>query len=251
MNAPTTARERPVDVVVVVPVHRNAATLGALVTRLHRALDHTPGGWAVRLVVDACPEGSAALATALAAGDPQVRVTVLTRNVGQHQALRRGMLDEPDARAWVCMDADLQDPPEAVPHLLAALHSSGADGVFAGRRGAYESRGRRLTGSAHRRVLAALTGLPTDAGAFLALAAPLRQAVLAAMSQGAPSIVVAAGVDPLRVVSIPVQRDTRTAGSSSWTPRARLRQSLRTLAWAGRRPAPARRPRSPRGTSAA
>jgi len=31
---------------------------------------------------------------------------------------------------------------------------------------------------------------------------------------------------------VPVARDTRTEGSSAWTPRARLRQSVRSLSWA-------------------
>jgi hypothetical protein len=34
---------------------------------------------------------------------------------------------------------------------------------------------------------------------------------------------------------VPVARDRRTVGTSAWTPRARLRQSVRSLGWALRR----------------
>ena len=214
---------------VVVPVHRNATTLAELVARLAAALEDRD--WQLLLVVDASPDDSADVGRALAAADPRVRVTVLERNVGQHRALALGLAACPDAQAWVCLDADLQDPPEAVPALLDRLAAGGVDAVFAGRRGTYEGRLRLLTGRAHRAVLARLTGLPPDAGAFLALGPRARQAVLAAQ---APSLVAAVGAARLPVTSVPVRRDARELGRSSWTARARLRQSVRTLAWAAR-----------------
>ena len=214
---------------VVVPVHRNAATLPALVARLAAALDGRD--WSVLLVVDASPDDSAEVAGRLAAADPRVRVTVLERNVGQHRALALGLAACPGATSWVCLDADLQDPPEAVPALLDGLGDGQVAAVFAGRRGAYEGPLRLLTGRAHRAVLARLTGLPPDAGAFLALGPQAREAVLAAQ---APSLVAAIGAARLPVVSVPVRRDARAQGGSSWTAGKRLRQSLRTLAWAAR-----------------
>ncbi|MDD7921241.1 glycosyltransferase [Actinomycetospora callitridis] len=219
-------------VAVVVPVHRNGATLEELVSRVAAALDGRV--WRVRLVVDACPEGSGAVARDLALRDPRVRVTELTVNVGQHAALRRGLADEPGAAAWVCLDGDLQDPPEALPALLAELPDR--DVVFGGRRGAYETSGRRLTGRLHRRLVAALTGLPHDAGAFVVLGPRAREAVLSAAGDGAPSVVVALGPRTpsgagLRLASRPVVRASRPVGASAWTSRARVRQSVRTLRW--------------------
>jgi glycosyltransferase involved in cell wall biosynthesis len=218
-------------VAVVVPVYRNAATLEALVARLGTAL--AGRDWRLRLVVDACPSGSAEVALRLAATDPRVAVTGLTVNGGQHAALRQGLADEPDADVWVCMDADLQDPPEAVPLLLDRLAVGDVEAVFAGRRGAYESWLRRVTGGLHRRVAARLTGLPPDAGAFLALGPAVRSAVLAAPAS--PSVVLAVGVARRPVTSVPVARDVRPEGRSAWTARARLGQSVRSLWWALRR----------------
>ena len=220
------------SVAVVVPVYRNAATLPALVARLDAALT---GDWRLRLVVDACPGGSGAVADALAATDHRIRVSHLPCNVGQHRAIVHGLVAEADAGAWVCMDADLQDPPEAIPLLLSTLDERGVAGVFAGRRGAYESVGRRVTGTLHRRVLTALTGLPVDAGAFFAMDRSLRDAVVAGLrNRGAPSVVVAAGRSGLPLTSVPVRRDVRAEGRSAWTSRARLRQSAGTLWWAAR-----------------
>jgi undecaprenyl-phosphate 4-deoxy-4-formamido-L-arabinose transferase len=215
-------------VAVVVPVYRNAATLPALVDRLGAAL--AGRDWRLRFVVDACPADSAEVAQRLAG--PRVAVTVLPVNGGQHAALARGLTLETDASAWVCMDADLQDPPEAVPLLLDRLARGDVEAVFAGRRGSYESRARRATGGLHRRVAARLTGLPPDAGAFLALGPRVRSAVLAAE---APSVVLAVGLARRPVTSVPVARDVRPEGRSAWTARARLAQSVRSLGWALRR----------------
>jgi polyisoprenyl-phosphate glycosyltransferase len=220
-------------VAVVVPVYGNEPTLRPLADRLAAALDGHD--WRLRLVIDASPDDSAAVARALAAGDPRIGVTELAVNVGQHRALARGLADEPDADAWVCLDADLQDPPEAVPLLLDRLARGDVGAVFAGRRGSYESAARRLTGTLHRRIAARLTGLPPDAGAFLAMGPEVRQAVVAAVAGGAPSVVLAVVRAGERTTSLPVPRDVRPEGRSAWTGRARLRQSVRSLAWAARR----------------
>jgi glycosyltransferase involved in cell wall biosynthesis len=220
-----------VTVAVVVPVYRNAATLEALVARLDAALDGRD--WRVRLVVDAAPDDSADVGARLAAADHRVAVTVLERNVGQHAALEAGLRLEDAAQAWVCLDADLQDPPEAVPLLLDRLVAPDRPAaVFAGRRGRYETPLRLVTGRVHRALLARLTGLPPDAGAFLALDARGRDAVLRLR---APSLVAAVGAARVPTAGVPVARTPRAEGESAWTARARLRQSARTLAWAARR----------------
>jgi glycosyltransferase involved in cell wall biosynthesis len=219
-----------VTVAVVVPVYGNEATLEPLAQRLAGAL--AGRAWRLRLVVDASPDDSAAVAHRLAAGDRRIAVTGLTENVGQHRALAAGLAAEPGAAAWVCLDADLQDPPEAVPLLLDRLDRGDVEAVFAGRRGAYEPVARRLTGTVHRRVAALVTGLPPDAGAFLAMRPAVRDAVLTEMAGGAPSVVLAVARAGRPVTSVPVTRSRRPVGRSAWTPAARLGQSARSLAWA-------------------
>ena len=220
-------------IAVVAPVYGNAHTLHPLTGRLAAALEGRT--WRLRLVIDASPDDSAAVARGLAADEPRIAVTELAANVGQHRALTRGLADEPAADVWVCLDADLQDPPEAVPLLLDRLARGDVGAVFAGRRGSYESRVRRLTGNLHRRVAARLTGLPPDAGAFLVLGPGVRRAVLTAVRGGAPSVVLAVAGAGERTTSLPVPRAVRPEGSSAWTGRARVAQSVRSRAWAARR----------------
>ena len=228
------------EVAVVAPVYGNAASLPVLAARTRAAL--AGRRWHLRLVVDGSPDESLAVARGLASEDDRVRVTALAVNAGQHPALVRGLGEEPVADAWVCLDADLQDPPEAVPRLLDRLAVGDVGAVFAGRRGAYEGRARLTTGRVHRALLARLTGLPADAGAFVALGPEARDAVL---RLAPPSVVAAVGVAGLPVTSVPVARAPRAHGRSSWTGPARLRQSAGTLAWTARALAAGRGSRVP------
>ena len=213
-------------VAVVVPVYGNEATLPALAARVGAAL--AGRDWRLRLVVDGSPDNSLAVARELAAGDPRIGVTDVPVNGGQHRALSRGLADEPVATAWACLDADLQDPPEALPALLDRLAIGDAAAVFAGRRGSYESAGRLITGRLHRRLLARLTGLPPDAGGYVVLGPEARHAVL---DLSGPSIVAAIGVAGIPSASVPVERAARPVGRSAWSSTRRARQSVRTLVW--------------------
>jgi hypothetical protein len=62
----------------------------------------------------------------------------------------------------------------------------------------------------------------------------VRDAVVAAVEGGAPSVVLAVGRARQPVTSVPVARETRPVGRSAWTGRARLRQSVRSLVRAAR-----------------
>jgi glycosyltransferase involved in cell wall biosynthesis len=214
-------------VAVVTPVYGNQATLVELARRVAAALGRQP--WVLRIVIDASPDASEEVARALAAADDRVRVTSLAVNQGQHRALLRGLEDESDASKWVCLDADLQDPPEALPLLLDRLDAGDVGAVFAGRAGAYEGRARLATGRLHRAALRRITGLPSDAGAFVALRRDARDAVVRLRG---PSIVAAVGVARVPTASVQVPRHRRAVGRSAWTASARARQSARTLAWA-------------------
>lgn len=219
------------SVAIVTAVYGNAPTLPELFERLATALGGRSYRWRLRFVVDASPDDSLAVAHRLAQADDRIGVTALSQNVGQNRALTRGLAAEEDATAWVCVDADLQDPPEVVPMLLDHLAADGVGAVFGGRRGSYESMGRRLTGTAHRLVVNRAAGVPRDAGAFVAMGPEARAAVL---RLDGPSLVAAIGLSGVRSVSVPVERSRRPEGRSAWTSSARLRQSARTVAWVAR-----------------
>ncbi len=104
--------------VVVVPFLNEEENLPALHDRLVKALDGQPEEWGLILVDDGSTDGSVKWAADKARQDPRVSVLRLSRNFGHQIAITAG-LDYADGDAVVVMDADLQDPPEVIPDLLA------------------------------------------------------------------------------------------------------------------------------------
>lgn len=96
-----------------------------------------------------------------------VRGVVLSRNHGHQRALSAGLLYARGQRVLV-IDADLQDPPELLPGMMARM-DSGADVVFGQRRErAGEKLSKKVTAAAFYRVMRRLTDvdIPVDAGDF-------------------------------------------------------------------------------------
>jgi dolichol-phosphate mannosyltransferase len=116
---------------IVLPTYCEAASLAPLVAALRAA---TPAGTRILVVDDASPDGTGAIADALARADPGVAVLHrgAKRGIGPAyvagfaHALRHG------AGRVVQMDADFAHDPAAVPVLLAAL-AGGADVVLGSR----------------------------------------------------------------------------------------------------------------------
>jgi glycosyltransferase involved in cell wall biosynthesis len=218
VDAPTAPR-----IAVVVPVHEDESTLRPLADRLASAL--ADRNWRLRLVIDASTDGSTAVAGALAAGSPRIAVSGLTVSAGRDDALVRGLAAEAGADVWVCLDAGLTDPPEAVPLLLDRLAGGDVGAVFAARTGA----GHRPLGALGRR----LAGLPRGAGTFLAMASSVRAAVLAAVEHhGAPSVPLAVARAGAPLTAVPVRcPPSRRSGPAAF---AAVRHSARSLAWVAR-----------------
>ncbi|MGH8516021.1 MAG: glycosyltransferase [Panacagrimonas sp.] len=176
------------------------------------------------LVDDACPRRSADEADRIASRHP-LRVIRLERNGGQDAALHRGL---GGCRGeWIVMiDADLQDPPEALQFLWAEAQS-GFDVVFADRHGRYEMRGRLLTSWVYRRIASLLGGLPPGAGLFVLLNRRTCQTIAAAPMGG--SLLAAIACVPARRSSVRVLRDARGSGESAYRGIDRARKAARTL----------------------
>ncbi len=210
-------------VCVVVPMYRTATTARELHQRLSAALDAET---AVRFVYvdDACDQGSGDAVVALAAADDRVTALRHRTNRGQHQAIRTGLRATSGAEV-VVLDGDLQDPPEAIPSLLAALRRSSCDAVFAGRRGAYEGRGRLATGRTFKWMLHRLTGTPRDAGAYVVMTRALVDAILARDSRR-PYLLADIAATRRPTMSLPVVRRARPIGRSATTSRTRVRLAV-------------------------
>jgi glycosyltransferase involved in cell wall biosynthesis len=217
------------DVTVVLPVYRNRATLGRLYRGLVEALEGDGRQFEALFVDDACPEGSLEVLRSLSAEDPRVSVLSLYQNVGQQRALMGGLASALGDQV-VVMDADLQDPPEAVPRLLARL-DRGPAAVFAGRRGRYESSARHLTSRLFKETLHRLSGVPADAGVFVAMDRRMVERLLE-FRESRPFLVAMIGATGLPVDSIPVRRSPRLDGRSAYSAWRRLATAAGALRWA-------------------
>ncbi|HXY29663.1 MAG TPA: glycosyltransferase [Gemmatimonadaceae bacterium] len=146
------------SVSVVVPVYNEEVTVPLLVARLERVLEGTARPYEIILVDDGSRDGSLALMRQLADRNPsRIRVVELSRNFGQHPALLAGF-SIVSGDAIVTIDADLQNPPEEIPKLLA-LTDQGFDVVGGVRAERHDSIFRRGVSSAVNRVIGALTGI--------------------------------------------------------------------------------------------
>jgi undecaprenyl-phosphate 4-deoxy-4-formamido-L-arabinose transferase len=106
---------------VVIPVYNEEPGLQALFDRLYPALDALAVAYEVVFVDDGSRDRSAALLAAQFERRPaDTRVVILDGNFGQHRALLAGF-ERARGERIVTLDADLQNPPEDIGLLLAAM----------------------------------------------------------------------------------------------------------------------------------
>lgn len=119
---------------VVVPVYQNAASLAELALRLRAvAASCASTEFEFVFVDDGSTDGSLAVLQGVSREDTRVRIVKLSRNFGSNAALLAG-LSASSGDASVTLAADLQDPPELIPQMLA-LWAEGWKVVLAARRG--------------------------------------------------------------------------------------------------------------------
>lgn len=165
------------DLTVVVPAYNEAGGLPEFHRRLRAVLKGLGLVSRVLYVDDGSTDGTWVAVAALMAEDAAIDALRLSRNFGKEAALTAG-LDCCDADAVVVIDADLQDPPEVIPELVAAWRA-GSDVVYA-TRDVREGDGvvKRFTAAAFYRTMGRLsaTPIPRNTGDFRLLS---RRAVLA------------------------------------------------------------------------
>ena len=108
------------DVSVVIPIFNEADNIEQLHQRLSTTLTGMGRSYEVWYIDDGSSDGSLELLRDIARHDSRVGIIELTRNFGQHAAVLAGFAA---ARAdiVVTLDADLQNPPEEIPRLVAKL----------------------------------------------------------------------------------------------------------------------------------
>ena len=113
MTAPTVS--------VIIPVYNEEQTLPLLFARLYPALDKLGINYEILFINDGSRDRSAALLRGQFQLRPDVtRVILFKGNFGQHMAIMAGFEHCRGSRV-VTLDADLQNPPEEIGNLLAAM----------------------------------------------------------------------------------------------------------------------------------
>lgn len=152
----------PPVVAIVTPVYNEEAVLPNLCARLTALFDSHPDcQWRAVLVDDGSRDRSANIIRAQAARDSRFELVELSRNFGFQSALSAGLARTATADAVVTMDADLQDPPEVIPELVAAWRE-GAEVVRAVRRSRAERGVRRMGFDLFHAVYGRLTDYPME-----------------------------------------------------------------------------------------
>jgi glycosyltransferase involved in cell wall biosynthesis len=152
---------------VIAPAYNEAKSLPAFYDRVSAVMRRLGESWELVLVNDGSHDATLQVMEQLKAADPRVAIVNLSRNFGKEIATTAG-LDHARGSAVILIDADLQDPPEVIPALVAEWRR-GYDMVYARRRQRQgETWLKRATAAAFYRVLQRATSvaIPADTGDF-------------------------------------------------------------------------------------
>ena len=201
---------------IVVPVHNEADVIPTLLKRLTLVCRKEKMATELLFVDDGSQDNSVALLLQARRWCPEIRVLQLSRNFGKEAAVTAG-LNHAKGDAVILIDADLQDPPELIPQMLAEWRK-GADVVLMKRRSrAGESWFKKLTASLFYRLINRISDapIPVDIGDFRLMSRrtvdalnqlPERNRYLKGMFAwvGMPT------------VTLEFDRDPRMAGQTKW-----------------------------------
>jgi undecaprenyl-phosphate 4-deoxy-4-formamido-L-arabinose transferase len=218
----------PPEISVVVTLFNEDQTTGEVVRRTVSALDALGRPWEVILVDDGSTDGTWEAVEQAHAADTRIRGVRLKRNFGQHPAMHAGLV-RAHGDVLVTMDGDLQNAPEDIPKLVAAVED-GSD-VASGRRNARrDSWGRTVPSLLVNGMLRRFTGVAiSDFGcAFNAYRREALEPALGSIGKQkfTKALVLSTGAS---VTEVDVQHAPR-GGASRYSPLRLTRIALHVLA---------------------
>ena len=154
-------------VAVVVAFLNEEENLPELYSRVSVVFEKEQEGLCFFFVDDGSTDGSVQCLEKIRQNDPRVNILQLSRNFGHQIAITAGM-DHANTDAVIIIDADLQDPPEVIPDLLAKWHE-GYEVVYAVRkRRDGETWIKKFLAASFYRIfhMLAKVDVPMDAGDF-------------------------------------------------------------------------------------
>lgn len=121
------------EISIVVPLNNEQESFPVLIQRLNALMDSSPLKIEVVMVDDGSRDNTATLMQVNALQDTRYHCVFLSRNFGHQLALTAGLAAARGTEAIMCIDGDLQDPPELF-HDFYKLFRDGYDVVYAVRK---------------------------------------------------------------------------------------------------------------------
>lgn len=143
---------------VVVPLFDEEGTLEELHEKLTRVLRELGDPYEILFVDDGSRDRSGKIVAALAERDPAVGYVRFRRNFGKSAALDAGFR-RARGEIVITMDADLQDDPEEIPRLVAALEEQKLDLVSGWKKKRHDPLGKTLPSKLFNWTVRTLTGI--------------------------------------------------------------------------------------------
>ncbi len=201
---------------IIVPFHNEAENIQSLHDRLAAVLDAGTDSWELVCVNDGSRDDTLPRLIALSQRDARVRVIDLSRNFGKEAALTAG-LDFARGDAVIPLDADLQDPPEVIPALIAKWREGFevVNAVRSSREG--DGPVKRATAHAFYRVINRMSqvDIPADTGDFRLISRPALDALKRLPERRRFMKGLFAWVG-FRTATITYDRAPRHAGTTTW-----------------------------------
>lgn len=204
-------------ITILIPAYNEQEVLRYLYERLYKLAGETPHyNFEFLFVNDGSRDKTLEVLKTYAAKDKRVAYINLSRNFGKEMAMIAG-LDNIDSDATVIIDADLQDPPELIPQMIA-YWEQGYDDVYARRSNREgESWLKKATSSLFYKTLQKSTHIPIqqDTGDFRLLS----RRCVEALRQFRESQRYTKGMFSwigYRKKEITYNRDPRMAGETKW-----------------------------------
>ena len=212
----------------VIPTYNSEASIAAVVERLDRVLGQLAERFEIVLVNDGSRDGTWRVIESLVPRFPSVRGIDLMRNSGQHNALLCGIRA---ARfdLVVTLDDDLQNPPEEIPKILAAL-TDDVDVVYGAPEAKVHGLFRNLASQVTKIVLEAALGAETArmVGPFRVFRTRVREA-FAEYRGTYVNIDVLLTWGTTRFRGVHVRHEPRTLGESNYNFRKLFTHSMNML----------------------
>jgi dolichol-phosphate mannosyltransferase len=202
------------SVSIVVPCYNEQENITALHERIAAVMAQVSDDWELVFVDNGSRDDSAGTFSELAAQDPHVTVLSLSRNFGSQAAYSSG-IEYARGDAVICMDGDLQDPPEIIPELVSRW-LEGYEVVYGERVRREAGLALRIANKIFYRLLRRFSyiDIPLDAGDFGLLDRRVVD-IMNAMPERNRLIRGLRAWVGFRQIGVPYTRDARHAGRSS------------------------------------